>query len=192
MMAARVEITKDTAGPALRNAAKGLRNDALQPMLDDIGEYLLRSTRDRAARQVSPDGAPWAPLSPSYRRYKERKRPGVPMLRFDFHMLGDQLAHQVVGDTLLVGTNAPYGAIHQFGGAINRPARSTQVYFRQGRDGEVGTQFVKRRQSNFAQWVTLPAYTIGIPARPWLGLSTEDEQEVVLIASDHVAGLFSE
>lgn len=191
-MAARVEITKDTAGPALRSAAKGLRNDALQPMLEDIGEYLLRSTRDRAARQVSPDGAPWAPLSPGYRRQKERKRPGVPMLRFDFHMLGDQLAHQVVGDTLLVGTNAPYGAVHQFGATINRPARSTQVYFRQGRDGEVGTQFVKRRQSNFAQWVTLPAYTIGIPARPWLGLSHEDEQEVVLIASDHVAGLFSE
>lgn len=191
-MAARVEITKDTASPALRNAAKGLRNDALQPMLADIGEYLLRSTRDRAARQVSPDGVPWAPLSPSYRRQKERKRPGVPMLRFDFHMLGDQLSHQVVGDTLLVGTNAQYGAVHQFGARINRPARSTQVYFRQGRDGEVGTQFVKRRQSNFAQWVTLPAYTIGIPARPWLGLSNEDEQEVVLIASDHVAGLFSE
>jgi phage virion morphogenesis protein len=191
-MAARVEITKDTASPALRNAAKGLHNEALQPLLEDIGEYLLRSTRDRAARQVSPDGAPWAPLSPGYRRQKERKRPGVPMLRFDFHMLGDQLAHQVVGDTLLVGTNAPYGAVHQFGGTINRPARSTQVYFRQGGDGEVGTRFVKRRQSNFAQWVTLPAYTIGIPARPWLGLSSEDEQEIVLIATDHLAGLFSE
>lgn len=189
---ANIEITKDTAGPGIAKAVRTMRADGLRLMLSDIGEYLLRATRDRAARQVAPDGSPWAPLSPSYKKYKDRKRPGVPMLKFDFHMLGDQLAHQVVGDTLFVGTNAPYGAIHQFGGQINRPARSTQAYFRQDRSGEVGNRFVPRKQSNFAQWVTVPAYQYNMTARPWLGLSLDDEREIVAIASDHLAGLFSE
>jgi phage gpG-like protein len=109
-------------------------------------------------------------------------------LKFDFHMLGDQLAQQVAGDTLLVGTNAKYGAIHQFGGSINRPARSSEVYFRQARNGTVGNRFVSRRRSNFAQRVTLPAYKVKMTARPWLGLSPQDETEVLMIASEHILG----
>ncbi len=191
-MTARIEISKDTASPAVHAAIDGLRADGLRLMLSDIGEYLLRATRDRGAREVAPDGTPWAALSPAYKKYKDRKRPGVAKLRFDFYMQGDQLAQQVVGDTLFVGTNAKYGAIHQFGGDIDRPARSTLAYFRQERDGSVGSKFVPMKQSNFAQWVTVPAYKIRMPARPWLGLSSEDEQEVIAIASDHISGLFSE
>lgn len=187
-MTARVEITADTISPALDTAVRALQGDGERLMLEDIGEYLLRATRDRAALQQAPDGTPWAALSPGYKRYKDRKRPGVPILKFDFHMLGDQFAQQVSGDTLLVGTNAKYGAIHQFGGSIDRPARSTEVYFRQERDGTVGNRFVSRRRSNFAQRVTLPAYKIAMTARPWLGLSTEDETEVLAIASQHLLG----
>lgn len=115
MSGARVEITANTASPALAEAADALGEDA-GLMLAHIGEHLLRTTRERGVRQVSPTGRPWLPLSPSYKRWKDKVRPGVPKLKFDFHMLGDQLSYQVVGRTLLVGTNAIYGAIHQFGG----------------------------------------------------------------------------
>ncbi len=187
-MTARIEITADTVSPALQKAYAALQGDGQRLMLEDIGEYLLRSTRDRAALQKAPDGTPWAALSPRYKRFKDRKRPGVPKLKFDFHMLGDQLSQQVAGDTLLVGTNAKYGAIHQFGGDINRPARSTEVFFRRERDGTVGNRFVSRRKSNFAQRVNLPAYKITMTARPWLGLSDQDETEVLAIAAEHVLG----
>lgn len=73
------------------------------------------------------------------------------MLVFDFHMQGDQLSYQVAGDNLFVGTNAVYGARHQFGD-----------------DGDDG-----------------------MPARPWLGLSPADEEEIELIVDDHLMGLFS-
>ncbi|MEI2428684.1 phage virion morphogenesis protein [Lysobacter yananisis] len=151
MSGARIEFTVDTVTPTLQRALRGLQGDSRDLLLNDIGEYLLRSTRERGKTQRSPRGAPWVPLSDEYKKYKTRKRPGVRMLVFDFHMQGDQLAYQVVGDNLFVGTNAVYGARHQFGD-----------------DGEGG-----------------------IPARPWLGLSDDDEEEIALIVDDHLMGLFS-
>lgn len=114
-MTARVEITKDTAGPALKRALAAMQGQGRELMLGQMGEYLVRSTRERAARQVDPDGDKWPALSPAYARRKAKKRPGVPMLKFDFHMLGDQFSHQVDSQGLLVGTNAPYGAAQHFG-----------------------------------------------------------------------------
>lgn len=84
--------------------------------LRDIGEYEIRATRERAAREESPDGTPWVKLSPRYAARKAKKRGGAPILKFDNHMLGDRLNYQV-GDTWVeIGTNVPYGALHQFGG----------------------------------------------------------------------------
>lgn len=191
-MTARVEITANSIGPALRSAIEALEGGDRRLMLEDIGEYIVRATRDRAARQVSPEGTPWAALSPRYRRYKERKRPGVPMLKFDFHMLGDRFFSQVTGDELMVGSTAPQAAIQHFGGKIEREARQSEVYFNRDRDGTVGNLFVRRRRSNFAQKVTIPAYDITMPARPWLGLSADDEREVLDIVADHLSGAFSE
>lgn len=187
-MTARIEIVADTVSAALQKARDALQGDGQRLMLDEIGEYLLRSTRARAALQKAPDGTAWDTLSPRYKRFKNKKRAGKHMLRFDFHMLGDQFSHQVSGDTLLVGTNAKYGAIHHFGGDIERPSRTAEVFFRRDGDGTVGNRFVSRRKSNFAQRVTLPAYKITMTARPWLGLSPEDETEVLAIAAEHVLG----
>lgn len=192
MAGARIEFdwNASKASEALQRAAIALDASGRALLLSDIGEYLLGSTRDRAAAQVSPDGTPWAALSPRYAKRKERERPGVPKLKFDNHMLGDRLAHQVDDDTLLLGTSAPYGAIQQFGGSIDMPARSQQAYFHATKD-EVLPQFVNKRKSNFAQWVTLPAYKINIPARPWLGISTQDQEEIVRITLDHLQAALS-
>lgn len=192
MAGARIEFDID-AGPAhaaLQRAAASLDQDSTRLLLSDIGEYLLRSTRDRAAQQLSPSGQRWRALEPSYARWKGKRRPGVPILKFDNHMLGDQLSHQVEGTTLLVGTNAPYGAIHQFGGAIHIAARSQRAYFHHSK-GEVSPQFVNQRKANFVQWVTLPAYTINMPARPWLGISDADADEIVLLTGDHLKAALS-
>src|SRR5690606_21521752 len=116
---ARVEITHDTATPALRKLLAQMDGPGRELMLGHMGEYLVRSTRERAEREESPTGQKWHALEPSYAREKRKKRPGVPILKFDFHMLGDQLSHQLEGNDLLVGTNARYGAIHQFGGTIH-------------------------------------------------------------------------
>lgn len=187
MAGARIEFDADTrsAGAALAAAARQLGPEGRTLLLQDIGEYLMISTRARAAKQVSPDGQTWAALSPRYAAAKARKRPGVPILRFDNHMIGDQLVSQVEGDTLLHGTNAPYGAINQFGGDIQIPARPSQVYFHH-KGGEVSPHFVTKRKATFVQDVTIPEHVVSIPARPWLGLDKEDEAEIVQLTADHI------
>lgn len=179
-----LEIIGDDLTPVLQRLLAYGRG-AIDQTFGRIGEYLVRSTRDRAEVQVDPTGSPWAPLSPRYKKWKDGKRPGVPILKFDFHMLGDQLSHQVINHELFVGTNAKYGAIHQFGGTVKLASRSQYAYFRQDkRTGQVGNRFVKKSKSNFAQGVTLPAQEIAIPARPWLGLSAQDDAEVLGMLSD--------
>jgi len=116
-----LEITRDTATPAVASAHAALEGDELQLMLDDIGFHLVNSTRDRRERQVSPDGTPFEPLNPEYARKKRQTHPGRTILERDEHMIFDQFSHQVVGDELFVGTNAIYGAMHQFGGRGNIP-----------------------------------------------------------------------
>jgi len=124
MTGARIELQLDTgaASAALEGLAQQLDADGRQQLLGQIGEYVLRTTRDRAAQQVAPDGTPWSPLSPRYARRKAKLRPGLPLLKFDNHMLGDQLAWQLDDPAVLVGTNAPYGARQHFGGG-GIPAR---------------------------------------------------------------------
>jgi len=153
MAGARITIEADLKGAsnALEALADQLDGDGRRRLLQDIGEYELGATRERASREVDPDGHTWRALEPAYKRWKARKRPAAPILKFDFHMLGDQLAWQIDGDDVLVGTNAVYGALHQFG----------------GRKG-------------------MPPGAAAVPARPWLGISDEDAEEILAITVAHL------
>lgn len=190
MAGAKIEIHTD-AGDArqpIAQAAAAIGPSGLPLMLGDMGEYLLSSTRERAARQVSPDGTPWQALSPRYRRAKEKARPGLPMLKYDWHMLGDRFSWQVdeAAGALYVGTAAPYGAAQQFGHVYQRAARSQELYFKM-KGNAVAPRFVKRKKANFAQTVNIAAHQVTLPARPWLGLSDADEGELLRIAEKHLA-----
>lgn len=181
----KIEITHNLINPVLARAMAALGGRARQLMLKDMGEYLLSSTRERAARQVSPDGTAWQALSPRYKRQKDKQRPGLPMLKFDNHMLGDRLSWQVDGNVLVVGSNAPYAAAQHFGHTYQRKARALELYFSQ-KAGVVGSRFVKKRKSNFAQMANIGAHTVTLPGRPWLGVSAADEVELLAIAEDHL------
>lgn len=117
MAGVRATITVDDAGA--RDVLVRIGEFGASPpreLFQEIGEAMHASWRDRAAEQVGPDGVAWVPLSEEYAAYKEKKRPGVTMLKFDLHMIGDQFAYQV-GDAFVdLGTNAPYGAVQQLGG----------------------------------------------------------------------------
>ena len=154
------------------------------PMLRDIGEFLLIAHDQRFASQASPDGTPWQALSPAYLKRKKKNRDKVLVLD---GFLKNTLRYQVSNNELLFGTNRIYGAMMHFGGSIDVAARSQQAYFRQdGKTGDVGNQFVSKRKSNFAQWVTIGAYTIQIPARPWLGISDDDNYAIAGIATRYL------
>lgn len=188
---ARVEITKNTAAPAIRRAIGKLEGEGRALMLGQMGEYELRSTRDRGAKQIDPDGNKWRALSPAYKRWKDKKRPGVPILKFDFHMLGDQLSYQVDPNGVLIGTNAPYGARHQFGGTSTHPAHSRKLAFGKNRPNGMKV-FAKAgsKDVDHEKWATTAAYTVTLPARPWLGVSNDDAVALQEIAIDHLGDAF--
>lgn len=174
-----IVIDDSRAGRALAQLAEQM--ESLRTPLLDIAEYLHQSTGDRARRQVGPDGSPWAPLSP---RTLARKKSGGKILRETGALL-DTLRHHVGDNELAFGTDRPYGAIHQFGGKVEHAARSQQVYFKIS-GGVVGNRFVKKKHSNLSQWMTHGARSVEIPTRPYLGLSAEDEAEVLAIISEYL------
>lgn len=186
MAGSMLEVTIDTStvGNTLGDLIERL-GDLTTP-LNDIAEYLHQSTDDRFRQQVAPDGSPWAPLAPSTLARKKGGR----ILR-DKGTLQDTLRHNVSNNELAFGTDRPYGAIHQLGGKIEHAARSQQVYFRQGKDGSVGNRFVKKNKSNFAQWATRGASSTEMHARPYLGLSSEDETEILAIVGDYLVEGFT-
>lgn len=182
MAGSMLEVFIDTSpvGKALDDLTERL-GDLTTP-LNDIAEYLHQSTDNRFRQQVAPDGSPWAPLAPSTLARKKGGR----TLR-EKGTLQDTMRHTVSSNELSFGTDRPYGAIHQFGGKVQHAARSQQVYFRQGKDGSVGNRFVKKSKSNFAQWVTRGAHNAEIEARPYLGMSSEDDIEVLAIIHDYLS-----
>ena len=149
-----------------------------------IGEYLVTSTQARFKTQTAPDGTPWAPLKPSYKRRKKYNQDKVLTLR---GYLRSGIRYQVEGqDTVRVGTNAVQGAIHQFGGPIQKPARTATVRYR----SEAGRiLFAGRKHANATvKQVNIPAHQIDMPARPYLGISAADDKEIREIISDWVIG----
>ena len=182
MSGATLEFDNRQVLAAINAAADAMGDPA--PMLRDMGEYLMIAHAARFASQTAPDGSKWQALSPAYLKRKPKNKNRI--LFLDGY-LANTLRYQVTGAELLFGSNRPYAAIQHFGGEIDIAARSQQTYFRQdSKTGEVGQRFVSKRKSNFAQWASIGAYKIRIPARPFLGTSDADDQELAAIAERHL------
>jgi len=135
----------------------------LRPVLLKIGELLQESTEDRlnSGKNVDPTGKPWVTLQPWYQEQKKRNQGKI--LSLNGH-LADSINHDVInGDTVVVGTNKEYAAIHQFGGVI-RPKTAKAL--------NVGGRAVKK---------------VTIPARPFLGVSNQDKENILDAVLDHMA-----
>ena len=133
--------------------------DDTQGLFNHIGETLLDIHEARFNAQESPDGVPWQALSPWYQESKAKQKDKI--LTLDGN-LRSTLHWQIEGNTLLFGTNLVYGAIHQFGGTI-KPVRGNAL--------NVGGRPVKQ---------------VVIPARPWLGVSTQDKLLLVDVVREHL------
>ncbi|MCP4468996.1 MAG: phage virion morphogenesis protein [Aestuariibacter sp.] len=163
------------------NAAAGTL-ESPRTMFLDMGEFLLASTERRFSTQTAPDGSPWKALSPAYQKRKRKNKNRILVLEGYLKKL---LRYQASNEALLLGSDRVYAAIHQLGGTIDIAARSQQAYFKQTKKG-VGNRFVKKSRSNFAQRVTIGPYTITMPARPYLGVSAQDEERLIEIATYHL------
>ena len=126
----------------------------LQAFMSAIGGALEATTKDRFQTGTAPDGTPWKPV----------KRGGKPLV--DTSRLVQSIHAQSDANSVRVGTNVIYAAIHQFGGDI-KPKKAKALHFQV--DGN----------SVFAKRVT-------IPARPFLGIGPADEAAIEDAIQDEV------
>ena len=124
-----------------------------------IGEALVTSTKDRFKSESGPDGEKWP-------KSARAEAEGGQTLT-DTARLKNSIGYEATPNSVAVGTNVEYGAIHQFGGEI-KPKSATALKFK------VGDQFVTTD-------------SVQMPARPFLGFSDDDAEEVKEISREWIA-----
>lgn len=140
----------------------GRRAEDLTPLMDMIGPRLRDAARNRiASTNVGPDGVPW-PVS-----FRAKTEGGKTLL--DTTDLSESLTWRASAREVEIGSNLIYAAIHQFGGDIV-PVSAGALTFRLAN----------------GQMVTCGKVTI--PARPYLGVSDEDEVILTDLALTYLAG----
>lgn len=181
---ANLTISIDDA--ELRKAIDRLydRMSDLTPAMRDIGEYMLGATRDRFDNETAPDGSKWQALSPRYAARKVKMRNALQGILTRRGTLRDTIRYKASKSDVVVGSDRPYAAIHQFGGDIQNKGGSRTLNFKVGRNGR--SRFAKRSRANFQQTVNVGASSATILARPYLGVSAQDEQEILKILGDYL------
>lgn len=145
------QVLDDQVQGAVRDLTRIMGNTT--PLMRAIGAGIVGSTQQRFVTQKAPDGQPWLAVNDDYAEGKRNSR-----ILTESGRLRDSINARATSDEVRVGTNVIYGAAHQFGVTI-LPKSGTHLVFRFG------------DRTVFAKSVTLPA-------RPYLGISTEDETMV--------------
>jgi len=164
MSGVRIELTgADAAIAKLGQAEAALENPL--GMYERIGDAMVESTRQRFDEGVEPDGSPW-PIS-----LRAQFEGGKTLI--DSAALQRSITHIASSDQVEVGTNMEYAATHQFGATIT-PKSADALRFNIPGIGFITSQ------------------SVTIPARPFIGLSDEDEAEIEHIADDFLTQALGE
>lgn len=135
------------------------------PVMSAIGTGLVGSTHRRFITQTSPDGAAWAKLNPEYKKGKRNSR-----ILTESGRLRDSITHRASRDAVTIGTNVIYAAPHQLGATI-KPVSASHLWFRMGGN-------------------LIKAASVTLPARPFLGISNDDEAMIAETVFGFVARHF--
>lgn len=133
----------------------------LAPLMKGVAGWLESSTRLRFQTNLGPSGAPWKPSM------RARLTGGRTLV--EHGILRDSITSDSGDDFAAVGTNDPRGPIHQFGGVI-KPVTAKALRF-----ALPGGGFRTVR-------------SVTMPARPFLGLSAVDIEEIEGMAAGYLAG----
>ena len=128
-----------------------------------LAEGVRESTLERFRQSKAPDGRRWRT---SIRAAQEGGRTLIQtaQLRSSIHSRAD-------ASGFAVGTNVKHAATHQFG----EPGRTIRARRKKSLRFQVGGKWISKKQVR-----------ITIPARPFLGLSDEDMQEMKATVEDFI------
>ncbi|QOW46055.1 MULTISPECIES: phage virion morphogenesis protein [Acinetobacter] len=125
----------------------------------DIGDILVHNTEERFYTGIGTDDKPW---QKSWRAQEK----GGQTLRKDGHLIKSIIA-RVQRNKINVGTNLIYAPLMHFGGVV-KPKKGEYLKFKTPLGG----------------WVQLKSVTI--PARPFLGISVDDSQEILFEIEEYL------
>ena len=124
-----------------------------------IAEGLRTSTIERFQAEKSPDGKKWK------QSIRAREEGGKTLIKSA--ALRSSIRSEASAEGLVVGTNDIRAATHQFGDTrIIKAKRKKALRFRVS-----------------GRWVSKKEVKVTIPARPFLGVSEEDEEEIKKLLS---------
>lgn len=162
MSSIRTELSGDT--DELLRRLNHLSSLDIRGVLNSMAEGLRTSTVERFTEEKSPEGNSWRPS------IRAREEGGKTLTRTT--QLKNSIRSEVSGDGLAVGTNDIRAATHQFGDKRTIRARNKRyLAFKIG-----------------GQWHQAAAVNVNIPARPFLGISREDEQDIRDILEEALEG----
>ena len=144
----------------LKKLAAVSDRNARKKIMDDFGSYLVAEIQNRFETETDPDGQAWEQST------RAREEGGQTLSHSN--ILRQSMTYEHSASRLEVGSAMIYARIHQEGGEI-KPKNASKLVFR------IGGRLI------FADSVT-------IPARPYLGFTDQDEQELAHIVHDHWEG----
>lgn len=172
-----VSFDVQTQGPELADYQRLLdtlgRSDYKAGLLKNIGSEVEDQTIRRIEKEkTAPDGSAWAPWTEDY---KKTRHGGNSLLQGEGGLL-NSIEYQVQRNSVRVGSALVYAGVHQdgFSGSVQVPAHIRRI-----------TQaFGKALQ--FPVYQSVGAFTrqMAMPARPYLGLSSDNQTELLAVIGD--------
>lgn len=152
-----MQITATLTGdfPALQKKLAALSRINRYALAKNISEGLRGSTLDRFRSGKSPEGKPWEPS------IREQQGQGLTLTQTT--RLKNSIKSIADATGAAVGTNTIYAATHQFGDE-GRTIRAKKAKY---------LRFMYK-----GAWVKAKKVTVNIPARPYLGISDEDMEDI--------------
>lgn len=180
----KISISDEALRAALGRLIAALTDTTLT--MRDLSEIMIDASARAFDKTADPaTGTPWQPLSASRQRQRAHKGRSIANMLQDGGLLVGSIARpsgpgavrEIGPDHALVGTDVPYAAIHQFGGTIKREAAPMTVRLRK-KNGRI--QFAENKHKRVRIVDTVhKAYTITLPARPFIGVSPTDIQDML-------------
>jgi phage gpG-like protein len=165
---AAVEMTFAELADRLGRLAADLASPRWDRSLEACLIAAKADVKENFARGTAPDGTTWAPLERPRQGKRHRNSSPLPLrdtglLMASVTAVGPGHIEDVQQDGVTLGTSLDYAGIHQDGGTVHIPARrrtkGQKPYAWTTAGG--GTAFAR----------AIRAYTVTIPARPFLGWS---------------------
>ena len=163
MSSIRADVTGEAE--ALIKRLKSFQEIDIAATTRSIAEGLRTSTVERFEKSVSPEGKKWKSS------IRASETGGKTLIKSND--LRSSIRSEADESGLAVGTNKIYAASHQFGATGRRiqPKKAKTLRFQIG-----------------GKWISAKEVRISIPARPFLGISEEDNEEIKKLLNEMMEG----